>query len=55
MGGGAERIAHIVQTVEESDEAPSLGQGGADLEAPGLAPFPATLARGTTPFPPAGG
>jgi len=28
----------------------SLGQGDADLEAPGLAPFPTTLARGTTLF-----
>ena len=28
----------------------SLGQGDADLEAPGLAPFPATLARGATLF-----
>jgi imidazolonepropionase-like amidohydrolase len=28
----------------------SLAQGDADLEAPGLAPFPATLARGTTLF-----
>jgi imidazolonepropionase-like amidohydrolase len=29
---------------------PSLGQGDADLEAPGLAPFPTTLARGATLF-----
>ena len=29
---------------------PSWGQGDADLEAPGLAPFPATLARGATLF-----
>ena len=28
----------------------SLAQGDADLEAPGLAPFPATLARGATLF-----
>jgi imidazolonepropionase-like amidohydrolase len=28
----------------------SLGQGDADLEAPGLAPFPTTLARGATLF-----
>jgi hypothetical protein len=28
----------------------SLGQGNADLEAPGLAPFPVTLARGATLF-----
>jgi imidazolonepropionase-like amidohydrolase len=29
---------------------PSWGQGDADLEAPGLAPFPTTLARGATLF-----
>ena len=29
---------------------PSLGQGDADLEAPGLAPFPTTLATGATLF-----
>jgi hypothetical protein len=28
----------------------SLAQGDADLEAPGLAPFPVTLARGATLF-----
>ena len=28
----------------------SLGQGDADLEAPGLAPFPTTLATGATLF-----
>jgi hypothetical protein len=28
----------------------SLGQGDADLEAPGLAPFPTTLAYGDTLF-----